>query len=101
LLTGNILTYLAATLPPFPTGFWDRHPKKRRDDYGEPWARLIFPKITRFTDDFEKSSLFQPIYPKEFMLIDELNDNDKPIWLVFGLICAHIVKVLSFKAKLW
>ncbi len=30
LLAGNILTYLAAVLPPMPTGFWDRHPKKRQ-----------------------------------------------------------------------
>lgn len=28
LLAGSILTYLAATLPPLPTGFWDRHPKR-------------------------------------------------------------------------
>jgi len=27
LLAGSILTYLAATLPPIPTGFWDRQPK--------------------------------------------------------------------------
>lgn len=27
LLAGSIQTYLAATLPPIPTGFWDRHPK--------------------------------------------------------------------------
>jgi len=27
LLAGSILTYLAATLPPIPTGFWDRKPK--------------------------------------------------------------------------
>lgn len=28
LLTGNILTYLAATLPASPSGFWDKSPKK-------------------------------------------------------------------------
>jgi len=28
LLTGNILTYLAATSPTVPSGFWDRKPKK-------------------------------------------------------------------------
>lgn len=28
LLAGSIQTYLAATLPPIPTGFWDRHPKR-------------------------------------------------------------------------
>ena len=33
LLTGNILSYLAATLPPIPTGFWDTHPKKHRVAY--------------------------------------------------------------------
>jgi hypothetical protein len=27
LLAGSILTYLAATLPPIPTGFWDRQPQ--------------------------------------------------------------------------
>jgi hypothetical protein len=27
LLAGSILTYLAGTLPPIPTGFWDRNPK--------------------------------------------------------------------------
>jgi hypothetical protein len=27
LLAGSMLTYLAATLPPIPTGFWDRQPK--------------------------------------------------------------------------
>ena len=29
LLLANILTYLAAVLPPMPTGFWDRRPKKQ------------------------------------------------------------------------
>lgn len=29
LLLANVLTYLAAVLPPLPTGFWDRRPKKR------------------------------------------------------------------------
>ncbi|MEA3349591.1 MAG: hypothetical protein U9Q82_03100 [Chloroflexota bacterium] len=28
LLAGSIQTYLAATLPPIPTGFWDRDPKR-------------------------------------------------------------------------
>lgn len=29
LLLGNILTIMAAVLPPMPTGYWDRRPKKR------------------------------------------------------------------------
>jgi hypothetical protein len=31
LLAGSILTYLEATLPPIPTGFWDRNPKGTLD----------------------------------------------------------------------
>jgi hypothetical protein len=69
LLTGNILTYLAAILPPIPTGFWDRHPKKRRDGFGEPYPRLIFPKLILLTGDFEKNSLLQRTYPKGLQLI--------------------------------
>jgi hypothetical protein len=69
LLAGNILTYLAATLPPIPTGFWDRHPKKRLGGFGEHYPRLIFPKLTHLMSDFEKSNLLQTIYPKELMLI--------------------------------
>ena len=30
LLAGNILTYLAATSPSIPSGFWDQNPKKRQ-----------------------------------------------------------------------
>ena len=30
LITGNILTYLAATSPTIPSGFWDRNPKKHQ-----------------------------------------------------------------------
>jgi hypothetical protein len=100
-MIGNILTYLAATLPPIPTGFWDRHPKKRRDDYGEHWLRLIFQKITHLTDDFEKSSLLQPIYQKVFMPIAESNGIDRPILARFAVIIAHIVKVLSSRTSLW
>ncbi|MCB9420163.1 MAG: hypothetical protein H6667_25805 [Ardenticatenaceae bacterium] len=69
LLAGNILTYLAATLPPIPTGFWDRHPKKRLDGFVEHYPRLIFPKLTHLMRDFEKSSLLPHIYPKELSLI--------------------------------
>jgi hypothetical protein len=55
LLAGNILTYLAAVLPPLPTGFWDQRPKKRPAACGESWPRLIFQKIASFLGNFEKS----------------------------------------------
>jgi len=46
LLTGNILTYLAATLPPIPSGYWDRRPKKHLVGCDVIWQRVIFQKIT-------------------------------------------------------
>lgn len=45
LLAGSILSFLAATLPATPTGFWDRHPKRtpgrlRRILMGRPFPKL-------------------------------------------------------------
>ena len=64
-LAGNILTWLAALLPPQPTGFWDRHPKKHPDGYGGSWRRPFFQKSPFLTGNFEKSGRRQTIYRKE------------------------------------
>lgn len=42
LLAGNVLTYLAAVLPPMPTGFWDQHPKKTPGRLRRGLARTNF-----------------------------------------------------------
>jgi len=52
LLAGSILTYLAATLPPIPTGFWDCNPKRtsgrlRRYLKNIPFSNLSQPKSSR------------------------------------------------------
>jgi hypothetical protein len=44
LLAGSILTYLAATLPAIPTGFWDRNPKPTPGRLRRALVRLPFPK---------------------------------------------------------
>jgi len=49
LLAGSILTYLAATFPPIPTGFWDHKPKRtpgrlRRLYKNIPFSNLSQPK---------------------------------------------------------
>jgi hypothetical protein len=69
LLAANILTYLATTLPPMPTGFWDRCPKKRQDASGVSWHRLFFPKMSLIRGNFEKSSPLPTIYLRAFGLI--------------------------------
>jgi hypothetical protein len=45
LLAGNILTYLAATLPAIPSGFWDRTPKKTPGRLRRALAKADFPKL--------------------------------------------------------
>ena len=69
-LVGNILTWLAVLLPPQPTGYWDRHPKKHPAGYAGSWRRQIFQKIAFLTGNFEKSGRRQTIYQRELMLID-------------------------------
>lgn len=44
LFVGNMLTYLAATLPPLSTGFWDRHPKRTPGRLRRTLEREGFPK---------------------------------------------------------
>jgi hypothetical protein len=69
-LVGNILTWLAVLLPPQPTGYWDRHPKKRPDGYADNWPRQFFQKMPFLTGNFEKSGRRQTIYQRGLMLID-------------------------------
>jgi hypothetical protein len=44
LLAGSMVTYLAATLPAMPTGFWDRQPKPTAGRLRRVLARTPFPK---------------------------------------------------------
>lgn len=44
LLSGAIVTYLAATLPAVPTGFWDRHPQPTPGRLRRLLARTSFPE---------------------------------------------------------
>jgi hypothetical protein len=44
LLAANILTYLAAVLPPLPTGFWDRQPQRTPGRLRRVLAQTGFPK---------------------------------------------------------
>lgn len=46
LLAGSIQTYLAATLPPIPTGFWDRAPKRTPGRLRRWLARTTFSDLS-------------------------------------------------------
>lgn len=69
-LVGNILTWLAVLLPPQPTGYWDRHPKKHQAGSGGSWRRPFFQKIPFLRGNFEKSGRRQTICQRELLLID-------------------------------
>jgi hypothetical protein len=70
LLAGNILTYLAAVLPPMPTGFWDRHPKKHQAVCAGSWRAPIFSLSTKNMADFAKRTPSLSTYPRVLKVID-------------------------------
>jgi hypothetical protein len=64
LLAGSILSFLAATIPVIPTGFWDVHPKRtpgrfRRRLMGQP-----FPQTYPLPEQFRKKEAFTAHLPK-------------------------------------
>ena len=69
LLLANVLTYLAAVLPPMPTGFWDRCPKKQLAVYVESYRARFFLKIPYLTPNFAKRHPLRPICPRVWPLI--------------------------------
>ena len=56
LLAGNVLTILAATLPPTPSGYWDRVPKKTPGRLRRTLQRQTFPHSFPFDDRIRKKS---------------------------------------------
>jgi hypothetical protein len=59
LLAGAMVTYLAATLPAVPTGFWDRNPKPTPGRLRRLLARVPFPKSCPLPERLrEKASVF-------------------------------------------
>lgn len=64
LLAGSILSFLAATIPAIPTGFWDRKPRRtpgrlRRTLIGKP-----FPKDYQFPGQLRKKNSVTAHLPK-------------------------------------
>jgi len=100
LLVGNVLTYLAAVLPPLPTGFWDRRPKKRLAVCGESWPRLIFQKMALFLVNFEKSVQLPTTYRREWPPTDAENGIPDRLFGFFDGILSRFVKVPNSASSL-
>ena len=64
LIVGGILTYLAAALPPIPTGFWDKQPKSTPGRLRRLLARADFPKDYPFLPQLRKKRAVTHHLPK-------------------------------------
>jgi len=71
-LAGNLLTWLALILPAYPSGFWDRRPKKRRDDSEESWLKRHFVKYPFLNLEFAEKPRLRPIFSRELRPIGDL-----------------------------
>jgi hypothetical protein len=64
LMAGSILSFLAATLPATPTGFWDRKPKRTPGRFRRTLAGRPFPELANLSGRLRKRIRSLPIYPK-------------------------------------
>ncbi|MCC6168852.1 MAG: hypothetical protein IT329_16640, partial [Caldilineaceae bacterium] len=64
LLAGAILTYLAAVLPPVPSGFWDRTPQATPGRLRRLLAQADLPNVTVFDPQLRKKNSFTAHLPK-------------------------------------
>lgn len=63
-LAGTILTYVAAVLPPFPTGFWDRTPKPTPGRLRRVLAKADFPNLTLIYPELREKASVSAHLPK-------------------------------------
>lgn len=64
LLAGSILSFLAATMPAIPTGFWDRQPKRTPGRFRRTLIGKPFPKDYRFSGQLRKKASVTAHLPK-------------------------------------
>jgi hypothetical protein len=64
LLAGSILSYLAATAPLAPTGFWDRHPRHTPGRFRRMLMGKLFPQPYPLPEQFRKKASVTGHLPK-------------------------------------
>jgi len=84
---GNLLSWLAATSPPIPSGYWDRHPKKQPVASNVIWHALFFQKNTCLSSEFEKRGLLPLTCRKELQPTAALNVANHAFSFAFGPYC--------------
>lgn len=87
LLLGNVLTIAATLLPPLPSGYWDRHPKKRPAGCGGRWQAPVFQILIRLMGEFGKRPLIPTTCPRDLPRIGAVRDCFKPADALFQAHC--------------
>jgi len=64
LMAGSILSFLAATMPATPTGFWDRKPKKTPGRFRRTLAGRAFPELANLSARLRKKNSVTAHLPK-------------------------------------
>jgi hypothetical protein len=83
LLMGNILTVMATLLPPMPSGYWDRYPKKRPDACHAHWNRRLFQIPIPFRSEFGKKRREPTTYQRESTPIGACRRSFQPAAALF------------------
>ncbi len=84
---GNLLTWLAATSPAVPAGYWDRRPKKRLVASAGSWLERIWQKPPYLSREFAEKRLLPPIYRRVLPLIGVENAPRASKSFCFGPYC--------------
>jgi hypothetical protein len=64
LMAGSILSFLAATMPATPTGFWDRKPKRTPGRFRRTLAGRAFPEVANLSGRLRKKNSVTAHLPK-------------------------------------
>lgn len=67
LMAGSMLSFLAATLPATPTGFWDRKPKRTPGRLRRTLAGRPFPEVANLSERLRKKNSVTAHLPKGFL----------------------------------
>jgi hypothetical protein len=67
LMAGSILSFLAATMPATPTGFWDRKPKRTPGRFRRTLAGRPFPKVANLSRRLRKKNSVFSHLPKGYL----------------------------------
>lgn len=69
LLAGSILSFLAATMPLQPTGFWDKSPKRTPGRFRRLLQGKPFPQSSPLPEQFRKKESFTAHLPKGILAV--------------------------------